>query len=354
MAKIYEDFYNCVKLVNALDADGERPAFYIVCSHERGPGKSYSFSKLLFNNFLENGEKFILLTRRKKDLGSVADGMFEGYFQVEHPEYTLREVLQMGHTYSRIYADTTVGKEKSSVECGYVIPLASVDDIKKISSMFYDATAFYFDEFQPTDDRYLKDEVDKLLNIYKSVARGEGSSVRYLPIYMASNTITLQNPYFKALGLSNKIQTNTKFYRGSGVCFENCEVEGLKDKHQSSAVEKALRPHLNIKRNNEWINDDCSLVAKPKEWGRARYLATIMYGDEQFGVYEYYQKGYVYLSRTVDISTKYVFNLTLDNGNLNLPVLTTSILFDFIRKNYFLGQVRCQDGGIQRILQEIM
>lgn len=352
MAKVYKEHYNNTKLVNSLDAEGERPAFYIVCSRERGPGKSYSFSKLLFNNFLEKGEKFILLTRRKKDLGSIADGMFEGYFQVEHPEYTLREVLQMGHTFSNIYADTKVGEEKSSAHCGWVIPISSCDDIKKCSSLFYSATAFYFDEFQPTDDRYLKDEVDMLLNIYKSVARGEGSAIRYMPIYMASNTITLQNPYFKALGLSNKIQSNTKFYRGSGVVFENCEVEGLKDKHKESAVEKALKKHLDIKRDNTWINDDGSLVAKPKGWGRPIYLATIIYGDEKFGVLEY--PNVVYLSRTVDQSCEFVYNLTFDNGNLNVALIDSSTLMEFLTKKYYLGQVRCQDGGIQRILQEVL
>ena len=169
---------------------------------------------------------------------------------------------------------------------------------------------------------------------------------------MASNTITLQNPYFKALGLSNKIQSNTKFYRGEGVVFENCEVEGLKDKHQSSAVEKALKKHLDIKRDNTWINDDGSLVAKPKGWGRPLYIATIMYGNEKFGVLEY--PNVVYLSRTVDNSCEYVYNLTFDNGNLNVALINSSTLMEFLTKKYYLGQVRCQDGGIQRILQEVL
>ena len=352
MAKKYVGHYDNTKLINSLDADGERPAFYIVCSRERGPGKSFSFSKLLFEHFLDNGEKFILLTRRKKDLGSVAEGMFEGYFQIEHPEYNLREVLQMGHTFSNIYADTTVGEEKSSAHCVWVIPIASCDDIKKISSLFMEATAFYFDEFQPMDDRYLRDEVDLVRTIYKSVARGDGKAVRYMPIYMASNTITLQNPYFKALGLSNKIQSNTKFYRGEGVVFENCEVEGLKEMHSASPIDKALKKHLDIKRDNTWLNDDNSLVAKPKGWGRPRYIATIIYGSESFGVLEY--PDVLYISRTVDTSCEYVYNLTFDNGNLNIALIDSSSLMEFVTRQYYLGKVRVQDGGIQRILQEVL
>ena len=77
-----------------------------------------------------------------------------------------------------------------------------------------------------------------------------------------------------------------------------------------------------------------------------------MYGSEKFGVLEY--PNVVYVSRTVDKSCEFVYNLTLDNGNLNYPVISSCGLLDFVRKRYFLGQVRCQDGGIQRILQEVL
>lgn len=355
MAKTYKEHYDNTKLVHSLDRDGEVPTFFIVCSRLRGPGKTFQMCKMLFEKFLNEGKKFILLTRHKKDLGTIADGCFEGYFQAEHPEYTMREVLQMGHTFSRVFADTRVGEEVSSVECGYVIPLSAVNDVKKISSLFYDAWCFFFDEFMPVDDRFLKNEVDLLMNIYQSVARGEGKAVRYMPIYMCSNTLSIQNPYFKALGLTSKLQSNTHFFKGEGVVFENCDnVEGLAEMHKSSGIEKALKKHLAEKGDNTWINDDCSLVDRPKGWGRSRYIATLIYGSESFGVHEYYQMGYVYLSRTTDNTCPHIYNLTFDNGNLNIPVIHSSILIQFIKTNYFLGKVRCQDGGIQRILQEVM
>ena len=223
MSKEYQNHYDNTKLINSLDADGERPAFYIVCSRERGPGKTFSFSKLLVNNFLEKSEKFILLTRNMGDLGNIASGVLDGYLQVEHPEISVEEKIQMKGVFSKIYMKSGKGEDATCDECGYVIPIRACDQIKKISSMFYDATAFYFDEFQPmANGTYLKDELGLLYNIYKSVARGDGSAIRYMPIYMASNTITLGNPYFEGLGLNGAIQSNTKFYKGHGVVFENC------------------------------------------------------------------------------------------------------------------------------------
>lgn len=355
MAKTYKKHYDNTKLITSLDRNGEVPTFFIVCSRLRGPGKTYQMCKMLFNKFMDEGKKFILLTRHKKDLGTIADGCFEGYLQSEHPEYSMRETLQMGHTFSRVYADTRVGDNVSSVECGYVIPLSAVNDIKKISSLFYDAWCFFFDEFMPVDDRFLKSEVDLLLNIYQSVARGEGSACRYMPVFMCSNTISLQNPYFKALNLTSKLQSNTHFYKGEGVVFENCDnVDGLAELHKSSGIEKALKAHLDLKGDNTWINDDCSLVERPNGWGRARYIATLIYGSECFGVNDYYQQGYMYLSRKVDKTSPHIYNLTFDNGNLNIPVIQTSVLIQHLKSAYFMGRVRCQDGGIQRVLQEVL
>lgn len=355
MAKTYKEHYDNTKLINSLDRNGEVPTFFIVCSRLRGPGKTYQMCKMLFEKFMDEGKKFVLLTRHKKDLGTIAAGCFGGYLADQHPEYSMHETLQMGHTFSRVYLDTMVGNEKSSVECGTVVPLAAVNDIKKISSLpcFVESWCFFYDEFMPVDDRFLKNEVDLLLNIYQSIARGEGKAVRYMPIFMCSNTISIGNPYFKALNLSSHIQSGTHFYRGEGVCFENCDnVEGLAELHKSSGIEKALKKHLAAKGDNTWINDDNSLVAKPKGWGRPVYLATIIYGDEKFGVLEY--PNVVYLSRTVDQSCEFVYNLTFDNGNLNIALIDSSTLMEFLTKKYYLGLVRCQDSGIQRIIQEVL
>ena len=353
MGKEYQNHYDNTKLINSLDADGERPAFYIVCSRERGPGKTFSFSKLLINNFLEKGEKFILLTRNMGDLGNVAAGILDGYLQFEHPEISVEEKIQMKGVFSKIFMKSGKGEDATCDECGYVIPIRACDQIKKISSMFYDATSFYFDEFQPmANATYLKDELGLLYNIYKSVARGDGSAIRYMPVYMASNTITLGNPYFEGLGLNGAIQSNTKFYKGHGVVFENCVVEGLAEAHKSSSIDRAMSKYLERKSSNVWINDNDSLVAKPDNWGRSVYTCTIIYNDQQLGVYMYPVIGFRYISRKCDKNSPYIYNLTLD-GKLNFPLLRTTPFLDTLRKEFFKGIVRVSDVGLQQMLMEI-
>lgn len=353
MSKIYNEHYDNTKLINTLDVDGEAPCFFIVCSKLRGPGKTFSFSKLMINKYLDESKKFILLTRNMGDLGNVAAGVLDGYLQHDHPEINISEKIQMKGVFSKIIATVGVGEEAEQHEIGYVIPIRAADQIKKISSLFYDTWCFYFDEFQPMNrSTYLKDEVDLLYTIYKSIARGEGKAVRYMPVYMASNTITLGNPYFTAFGLNKAIQQNTKFYRGRGIVFENCDVAGLKEMHENSAIDRALELHKARKGDNTWMNDSNALVCRPDGWGRGTYICTLVYGYEKIGVLQY-QNGFTYLSRKIDDTCTYVYALTLDDNTLNTPLLSTRTYLDTLRKNFFKGVVRVQDASLQNILMDV-
>lgn len=353
MSKKYKEHYDATKLLNTLDANGEKPCFYIVCSHERGPGKTFQFSKLLIERFLEDGSKFILLTRKMGDLGNIAPGILDGYLQYAHKDLSVSEKIAPSKIFSRVALTRGTGEDAEHSDCGYVISLRACDDIKKISSMFYDTWCFYFDEFQPLDNQtYLKNEIDCLYHIYKSIARGDGSAIRYMPVFMASNTITLGNPYFNAFGLNKFIQSNTRFFRGDGVVFENCEVEGLGEQHKKSALDRALKNHLDKKGNNVWINDSDALVCKPDDWGRGTYLCTLKYMGDDIGVL-YYGNGITYLSRKVDKMNPNVYALTLENNTLNIPLLRTRNYLDILRTNFFNGTVRVQDSALQSMLMDI-
>lgn len=352
--KDYEEHYDITKkMMKELDCNGQVPAFRIVCSATRGPGKSYSTSKMLFEEWLETGRKFILLTRFKGELGDIADGAMGGYISNEHPEYRIYEKIQMKGVFSRIYAERGVGDDIETSEIGWVIPLSAADQIKKISSLFSQDMPyyFYFDEFQPTDGRYLKNELDLVLSIYKSVARGDGSAIRPMEIIMCSNTISLQNPYFKGLGINRKAQNNTRFTRGDGWVYERCDVVGLKEAHASSAIERAMRYHLEQKGSNDWILDDETLVCKPDGWGRSLYYCTLYYLNDVIAVHRY-ANGLYYLDRKVDKTCDNIYNLTID-GDLNLPMFKTSTMMSILQKEFFKGNVRVAGGDIQQILIEI-
>lgn len=358
MAKKYKEHYDCTKLLNSKDKDGDTPAIYIACSAERGPGKSYQFSRKCFQHWKETGRRFILLCRAGTELGSVAAGVLNSYIQSKNcPDagYTIGEVVKIKNTYSEITATIGSGDDAVVSVIGYVIALRAYDKIKRISSYFYDADIMFFDEFQPMEGKsYISDKEPELLKIiYQSVARGDGSATRYIPCILSSNCISLGNPYFTTYDLNRNLQSNTRFYKGSGVVFERCEVEGLDELHNQSPIEKAYgsKDH---KKSNLWILDEGSLVEKPDGWGHGSYVYTAEYNGVKFGVLVYPQMDYLYITRRIDTSCKYFYRVAKKEGELNLPLLQTSPVFKRLRVYYFAGKVRCQDAGLQRCLKDFI
>lgn len=363
--KVYKGFYNCERLVSSKDANGETPGAFIVCSKERGPGKTFSFSKLFIDNYFSDGEKlknklgctghkFILLTRRKGDIGNIADGVLKSFVDTEYPDYVVEEVVRLKNCYSDINLVKSDGNGGKIIEnIGYVIALAAAVQVKTISSMFTDACAMWMDEFQVYGgEEYLKDEIGKLKLIHDSCARGHGKSERYLPIFLSSNTIQFANPYFIAFGLVRYIQSNTKFYKGNGVVFERCEVEGLKELHETSAFAKALSGY-NTGSDNTYLLDEDSCVGKPtSDWGRCVYMCTLIENGQKYAVKEYPSIGYTYIDYKVDNTCPYVYNMTVD-GNLNIPMLRNTNIFKMIKKRFQNGQLRMYNNLIKGVVLDM-
>lgn len=367
MAKgIFDGFYTNEVLIKMKDKNGNVPEIFINCSRGRSAGKTFSAAKMLYEWRFKDDfpllplldpscDKFVLLTRHKKELGSVAEGIMKGYLEFSHPDVSVYEKIQMKGTFSNIYAEYGAGENRVTKHIGYVIPLAADDEIKKISSMFVDAWGIFFDEFQPMNNStYLKNEVDRLLSIHTSLARGGGHSVRYFPIFMSSNTINIFNPYFIALGMHGKIQSNTRYYRGDGFVFERCMVSGLSAKHASSGVNKAFagRDIIDYADDDSWLNDDQSCIDKPNGWGRPDYVCTLVSGKTRYAVKYYSEVGLYYIDYNVDQTSKYVYNITLD-GNLNIPFIKTSPVLDNIRKRFMNGLVRMKDNNIKSVVLDL-
>lgn len=348
-------FYHCDWLLRQKDRNGRKPIIYIVCSKVRGPGKTFSFTELLMKNLIDNGDKFILLCRLKDNLGYVAEGVFKAVLRQKYPEMTMYE-QKVGHLYSNIFIDKQKGKEKETIHAGYVIPLNAASGIKNISGMFTDAEAFFFDEFQPMTKReYIAGEVDKFKSIYESVARGNGETCRYVPVYMCSNTIDRYNPYFIALGLVSKLQDNTRIYRGNGFVYQQATNEYAVKAHKEYGIASILNTGANddYADDNTWANDCKAAVCKPDDWGRPTYFTTISYDGNDYGVKYYSDVGIYYIDRTPDKKHPFRFCLTLD-GEKNLPLLKTSPIAKILRDAIEGGCVRYKDNGCRNMAMEMI
>lgn len=349
-------YYSNERLLNTLDRNGEKPELYMVCSRVRGPGKTYSFSKKLMTDFMERGEKFVLLCRTQGMLGGIAEGVFKSYVNNEMPNTRVTEVIQMSRTYSNvILVEKAEGSDDEiKKHIGYVIPLSASDKIKLISSTFVDASQGYFDEFQPEDRHtYLNNEVDKFLSIHGSLARGGGEQRRYFPFYFASNSIDLVNPYFSQLGLTNKIQNNTRFYKGDGFVYEFAENNALAEKHKESAMSRAFNKNKSIDYNDGgWLLNNNAFIAKPDNWGRANYMCTLVNEHGEFAIKWYSEVQWFFVDRNVDKSCALRYSMVVD-GELNIPFIKSDGICRTLRKAVEGGRIRFKDQSCKRVIMDL-
>lgn len=372
MAKgIYTTFYDNTKILAAKDKNGKEPLLYFICSRGRSLGKTFSFCGTLFDRYFEDGGQFILLTRRKKELGAIASGIFKSYLDTKHPEYSIYEKKQQSGTFSNVYLEKLVEDDeaepdpegepkmkKETEHVGFVIPLAAADEIKKISSHFSGVVHILFDEFQPMEDStYLKNEVELLGIIHTSVARGKGggdkSSIRRVPVYFLSNCVNIFNPYFIACGILKHIQANTRLFIGDGYVYEKCMVIGAAEKQQELGIGRILNTdESQYADDNSWLLGASVCVTKPNGWGRATYVTTLVNNDEKYGVKYYPEVGLYYVDRKPDLAYPYIFNMTLD-GNLNVKFIRKSNMFENLRKKFMNGSMRFQDSGVQSVILDL-
>lgn len=339
-------FYDGTELLSKRDAEGQLPELYICCSRTRSAGKTFFFTKKLFEDYLEKGEKFVLFCRNKLELGSVAEGMFKAMLSYcYHDEYTMSETIQMKGCYSNIVVTKGSGDEEEKFHVGYVLPLASSDQIKRISSLFCDATQGFFDEFQPeSKTTYLTDEVNKFLSIVTSISRGDGETRRRFPIYFCSNTISIVNPYFMELGLNRRIKPDTKWVKGVGYVFQKIENQEIIDKHANSGINRAFNGNKAISfDDNLWMSDNYTCVEKVGEgWGRPMYYCTIIDGNYTWGVNYYPEIDLYYVGCKFDKTYGLTFNIKYDDMSPNIPLIRGSMYMKTLKSAMEKGIVRFQ------------
>lgn len=349
MAKgIYKEHYDGSRTFETVWSNKIPLAF--VVSAGRSAGKTFSFSKLLYERYLETKEKFVILTRMKGELGSVAEGIMKGMLQVLYPDIQITETVKQKGTYSVITAARMVDDELETFDIGYVIPLRAAGQIKNISSTFVDATCAFMDEFQPlTSAGYLPNEIEMFTSIHASLARGNGSHNRFFPIFMCSNAIDIYNPYFVATRLVDHIQPDTRLYipKDNMILYENCTVTDVIEQQAGDKFSILFGLDKTIE-DNAWLGVNDAAVCKPDNWGRANYLATLITNTGTFAIKYYPKVGLTYVDRT--IADSYCTYSTMLNGEINTQYIKTAPVFKQLRKRFSTGQMRFSDTGCKNAI----
>lgn len=327
-------FYDGTKLLNKKDLNGKEPE-NVFCVGNRTAGKTFFFSKYIFDNFLINDEKFLLIYRNNYELYEVSEKFFGDLQENVYPGIIMFQKTLVKDKIMNLYIEfTETGEQK---HCGYAVSLNSFNVVKKYSHFLNDTKIMFFDEFQSEDNYYLTDELKKFLSIHTSLARDYGKQRRFLKTIFVSNAVSLINPYFAATDIPERLRNNTKFLRGKGYVLEFCKIniEGIED---SGVYQTFDSDYLKYATDNVYLNDDVTNIQKrPNE--RNKYLCSFLYKNKEYAIRKY--ADCIYVDNSVDKSNPLKFaaeNKNIKNGYISKSLKPETI--NYLRTYYYNNNFR--------------
>lgn len=313
-------YYDGTKLLSMKDLNGDKPEIYI-CTSNRTAGKTTYFARMLMNRFLKKGEKFCLVYRFDYELGGVDGKFFKDIGELFFQEYIMRTQPRAKGKYSELYLCDKFNEEDPGVNCGYAVTLNSADVIKRYSHMFSDVGSMWLDEFQSDTNKYCDSEIEKLISIHTSIARGQGKQVRYVPLYLTGNPVTLLNPYYVELGIAERLKTDTKFLRGIGFVLEQGYNKSAEQAQKESGFNRAFyqNKYIGFSAEGVYLNDSTAFIEKPT--GVSRYICTLKYLGKEYALREYQEHGFIYCDNKPDTSFPTKLAVTTTDHNVNYVML---------------------------------
>lgn len=339
-------YYDGTRLLSQRDINGDLPEIYISTSN-RSAGKTTWFSRYLVNKFLKAREKFGLLYRFDYELDDVADKFFKDIQGLFFPDHELIAKKKARGMYAELFMD--------GYSCGYALALNKADAIKKNSHLFSDIDRLYMDEFQSETNHYCNNEVQKLISVHTSIARGANKQVRRVPVILVGNPVSIINPYYVELGISDRIRPDTRFLRGEGFVLEQGFNEAAATAQSESAFNRAFsaNKYAAYAAQAKYLNDNQAFIAKPE--GTGRYLCTLRYLGEDYGIREYADEGIIYCDDHPDLTHPRRISVTTEDHEINYVMLARNDFFIMTLRQLFehgsfrFKNLRCKDAVLKAL-----
>ena len=340
------EYYDGSRLLSMMDLNGKPPEIYI-CTTNRSAGKTTWFSRYLVKRFLEKGEKFGLLYRFDYELDDVADKFFKDIQNLFFPVHNMESKKKSRGMYHELFLDGN--------SCGYALALNKADAIKKNSHLFSDIIRLFLDEFQSETNHYCGNEVQKLISIHTSIARGANKQVKRVPVILCGNPVSIINPYYVELGISDRLRSDTRFLKGDGYVLEQGFNESASKAQEESSFNRAFakNKYAAYAAQASYLNDNQAFVEKPD--GSSRYLCTLRYLGTDYGIREFPEAGVIYCDDRPDLSHPNKISVTTDDHAVNYVMLKRydfflqNLRFLFERGSFRFKNLRCKEAVLKAL-----
>lgn len=340
------NYYDGAKLLSLKDINGQVPEIYLATSN-RSAGKTTYFGRWAVKRFLEHTEKFGLIYRFNYELTDVADKFFRELKALFFPDQDMTSKNRAKGIYHELFLNDK--------PCGYAIAINNADQLKKMSHLFSDVERLIFDEFQSESNHYCDNEVQKFISLHTSIARGQGKQVKRVPVIMMANYVSLLNPYYIALGIADRIKSDTNFLRGDGWVLEQGFNTAASEAQKQSAFNRAFGGHLYVKYSSErfYLNDNTAFIDQPT--GTSRYVCTLKYMGKNYGIREFREEGVIYCDSSADLTFPVRLSLTTDDHEINYMLLQRNDLMIKLLRTYFeRGLFRFRNMECKKAILELL
>lgn len=296
----------------------------------RGGGKSYGAKRRAVKNFITKGEQFGYVRRYRDDLKKPLEQFYKDIAN-EFPDHECK--VEGDKVYIRIRAGNEKEKWTEKDIAGYGFSLSTANNKKSMS--YPDITMMIFDEFllEEGNQRYLPNEVEKLLNLYETVAR-PGSNHKRVTLWLLGNAISVTNPYFLYFNLkmpSSKDKNNKWIWKhpDKPILVEDVRNEGFIDVKKKTEFGRLVdgTNYADYSIENKFLLDDDTFIEKKSQ--KAKHAFNFAYRGKEFGVWFDFAEGKMWVSNSTDPSGLF-YSFTMNDHRPN------TMLFKTRNKSYWL------------------
>lgn len=305
---------------------------------ERGVGKTYGLTKFLIKRFLKTGKKFAYIRRYKTELKTAVPKFFEK--MIENNEFPNHK---FSHSAGCFYIDDEV--------CGYYMPLSNSLILK--SNNFNDVDIILFDEFiiEKGVYRYLKNEVEVVLNLCETISR-----LRDFRMFFLANAISISNPYFSYFNLSLPYKTDIKTFKNGLILINYIKNEKYREIKRASRFGQLVKG-TNYERHaidNEFYRDSKSFVEKMHT--ACTHIFKLILNGNTYGCFYDSKTDKLYISNKYDETCPIELALSVDDHNEEtyLTRSKTSVYYSILIDSYKNGLLRFENQRIKSNFQYLL
>lgn len=221
----------------------------------------------------------------------------------------------------------------------YVVCLKKYVGLKKFSPIFGDTDLMIMEEYQLEDGRFLRDEIGAFRSLYRSIARGGGEQVRDIQCILLGNPVTVLNPYLLQFGIAERYQRGIDYIQTKYAVGEFKINMKAQEKMKADSASHLFGKASNYDCGADFLIDDSRYMEKCS--GKSKYLYTIIYDSNAFGVRQYLKGGEIHVGEKPDPTCKDILAFKEYDRAQNIDLLERyDYSWRLIRNAYKHGKIR--------------